>query len=136
MDCIALRHTHNLPCTRFPLVTSPCCSCSVSSNERITPCQAVPGKTRCPESLSRSEEHTSELQSPCNLVCRLLLEKKKSELFISSLSFAQVDGVKWLSRITDDATGACTPAPLFFAPICAVTQHLVSAATPVDDYGR
>src|SRR5256885_12136908 len=26
----------------------------------------------------RSEEHTSELQSPCNLVCRLLLEKKKS----------------------------------------------------------
>src|SRR5256885_16981826 len=28
-------------------------------------------------SLDRSEEHTSELQSPCNLVCRLLLEKKK-----------------------------------------------------------
>src|SRR5256885_3525751 len=28
-------------------------------------------------SVSRSEEHTSELQSPCNLVCRLLLEKKK-----------------------------------------------------------
>src|SRR2546426_4058586 len=31
--------------------------------------------TACP--ISRSEEHTSELQSPCNLVCRLLLEKKK-----------------------------------------------------------
>src|SRR5256885_6369209 len=29
---------------------------------------------------ARSEEHTSELQSPCNLVCRLLLEKKKIEL--------------------------------------------------------
>src|SRR5256885_7418246 len=29
------------------------------------------------ESPWRSEEHTSELQSPCNLVCRLLLEKKK-----------------------------------------------------------
>src|ERR1039457_7088338 len=28
-------------------------------------------------SMRRSEEHTSELQSPCNLVCRLLLEKKK-----------------------------------------------------------
>src|SRR2546426_2192017 len=28
----------------------------------------------------RSEEHTSELQSPCNLVCRLLLEKKKNDL--------------------------------------------------------
>src|SRR5256885_9558689 len=29
-------------------------------------------------SVARSEEHTSELQSPCNLVCRLLLEKKNS----------------------------------------------------------
>src|SRR5256885_11836792 len=29
----------------------------------------------------RSEEHTSELQSPCNLVCRLLLEKKKNETY-------------------------------------------------------
>src|SRR5256885_7144619 len=29
----------------------------------------------------RSEEHTSELQSPCNLVCRLLLEKKKKIRF-------------------------------------------------------
>src|SRR2546426_7492970 len=28
---------------------------------------------------TRSEEHTSELQSPCNLVCRLLLEKKKKK---------------------------------------------------------
>src|SRR2546426_8510310 len=28
----------------------------------------------------RSEEHTSELQSPCNLVCRLLLEKKKKQV--------------------------------------------------------
>src|SRR3989454_7759301 len=30
--------------------------------------------------LDRSEEHTSELQSPCNLVCRLLLEKKKNKI--------------------------------------------------------
>src|SRR5256885_4547041 len=30
--------------------------------------------------LERSEEHTSELQSPCNLVCRLLLEKKKAAI--------------------------------------------------------
>src|SRR5256885_7382675 len=37
------------------------------------------GNYKSPESLpvpDRSEEHTSELQSPCNLVCRLLLEKK------------------------------------------------------------
>src|SRR5688500_19855990 len=33
-----------------------------------------------PASSRRSEEHTSELQSPCNLVCRLLLEKKKKIL--------------------------------------------------------
>src|SRR3989454_5933683 len=32
-----------------------------------------------PEEEQRSEEHTSELQSPCNIVCRLLLEKKKTE---------------------------------------------------------
>src|SRR5256885_6691308 len=36
---------------------------------------AAPGSA-----LTRSEEHTSELQSPCNLVCRLLLEKKKDKL--------------------------------------------------------
>src|SRR5256885_3880308 len=34
------------------------------------------GETWGGESADRSEEHTSELQSPCNLVCRLLLEKK------------------------------------------------------------
>src|SRR5256885_6446107 len=32
-----------------------------------------------PHRVGRSEEHTSELQSPCNLVCRLLLEKKKKK---------------------------------------------------------
>src|SRR2546426_5212060 len=32
-----------------------------------------------PAGQRRSEEHTSELQSPCNLVCRLLLEKKKKK---------------------------------------------------------
>src|SRR5256885_7351314 len=36
-----------------------------------------------PEGVPRSEEHTSELQSPCNLVCRLLLEKKKKNKIIS-----------------------------------------------------
>src|SRR5256885_7890229 len=37
-----------------------------------SPCATRRSRTR------RSEEHTSELQSPCNLVCRLLLEKKKN----------------------------------------------------------
>src|SRR5256885_7168211 len=43
---------------------------------------AVAPRARHPQ---RSEEHTSELQSPCNLVCRLLLEKKKSTTQIRSL---------------------------------------------------
>src|SRR2546426_7596660 len=41
----------------------------------------------------RSEEHTSELQSPCNLVCRLLLEKKKK------LSIVGCDGCCYRHRI-------------------------------------
>src|SRR5256885_3228030 len=39
-------------------------------------CWRVAGNVTTPT--TRSEEHTSELQSPCNLVCRLLLEKKKN----------------------------------------------------------
>src|SRR5256885_4362791 len=35
---------------------------------------------------ARSEEHTSELQSPCNLVCRLLLEKKKTPTVTSRIT--------------------------------------------------
>src|SRR5256885_7403629 len=42
---------------------------------------AAQSETRLPQ--ERSEEHTSELQSPCNLVCRLLLEKKKQDLPIN-----------------------------------------------------
>src|SRR5256885_6821477 len=41
--------------------------------------------------LFRSEEHTSELQSPCNLVCRLLLEKKKTTLADSTLKVLIVE---------------------------------------------
>src|SRR5256885_12387956 len=46
-------------------------------------CRSRPGPP------ARSEEHTSELQSPCNLVCRLLLEKKKKNTdIVSHLDFA------------------------------------------------
>src|SRR5688500_19454150 len=44
------------------------------ANERAAPEQI---KDVAADLSGRSEEHTSELQSPCNLVCRLLLEKKK-----------------------------------------------------------
>src|SRR5688572_31253036 len=53
-----------------------------------------------PLALDRSEEHTSELQSQSNLVCRLLLEKKK-----------KIDG-------TSDATYYATPYVLLFSNIC------------------
>src|SRR5437879_8807039 len=39
----------------------------------------IHGASPCPERVLRSEEHTSELQSPMYLVCRLLLEKKKKK---------------------------------------------------------
>src|SRR2546426_9168599 len=40
--------------------------------------------------VKRSEEHTSELQSPCNLVCRLLLEKKKKTNYRTTRRFAPI----------------------------------------------
>src|SRR5688500_19567778 len=43
----------------------------------------------------RSEEHTSELQSPCNLVCRLLLEKKMKE---DIMAYEQLIDVKTASK--------------------------------------
>src|SRR5256885_12067385 len=43
----------------------------------------------------RSEEHTSELQSPCNLVCRLLLEKKKKRQIILYVSSFVITSIDW-----------------------------------------
>ena len=40
-------------------------------------CSCINYRALTDNCVGRSEEHTSELQSPCNLVCRLLLEKKK-----------------------------------------------------------
>src|SRR5256885_7527562 len=53
--------------------------------------------------LVRSEEHTSELQSPCNLVCRLLLEKKKNK--------KQLIGHRQPHDANDLTTGPPLPAP-------------------------
>src|SRR5256885_4482332 len=70
--------------TLFPYTTlfrSPTPACRKIARENSHP--AIDDRTRatsqryCSSRRSRSEEHTSELQSPCNLVCRLLLEKKK-----------------------------------------------------------
>src|SRR5256885_12092813 len=50
------------------------------SSSAIAASGAAPSAFSAAMYRSRSEEHTSELQSPCNLVCRLLLEKKKKAI--------------------------------------------------------
>src|SRR5256885_12326688 len=47
------------------------------------------------DSEARSEEHTSELQSPCNLVCRLLLEKKNE----TNYKFKDTTGMRCLTYV-------------------------------------
>src|SRR5256885_12437354 len=59
----------------WPACASALPSCAATAC--TSPCTAPTGAWPWPPSRWRSEEHTSELQSPCNLVCRLLLEKKK-----------------------------------------------------------
>src|SRR2546426_8999026 len=61
--------------------TTGCCAPRRRPSSR--PARCPPTRCSCGHcggsSTPRSEEHTSELQSPCNLVCRLLLEKKKKK---------------------------------------------------------
>src|ERR1022692_5234133 len=64
-------------CTLFPYTTL------FRSRIRIRPQYNAPGGKqlwRRTNAYSRSEEHTSELQSPCNLVCRLLLAQTKKQM--------------------------------------------------------
>src|SRR5256885_3638263 len=65
----------------LPTMSMAGCSCSNQSSGWGSTDSVMPSRSRMGSSSSmernRSEEHTSELQSPCNLVCRLLLEKKK-----------------------------------------------------------
>src|SRR2546426_4444669 len=65
-------------CGRF---TTRCMTCS--RPRKWKSCSTGPSLRSHP----RSEEHTSELQSPCNLVCRLLLEKKKNNIEHHSIRF-------------------------------------------------
>src|SRR4051794_41261855 len=60
-----------------PCSTAPCSACPTSRSARRWPPSSTCARGRTPRRSRRSEEHTSELQSPVHLVCRLLLEKKK-----------------------------------------------------------
>src|SRR5947208_6781043 len=57
----------------------PMCRCPFGSGGKRVITRAVLPAARSSSTISRSEEHTSELQSPDHLVCRLLLEKKKTK---------------------------------------------------------
>src|ERR1039457_7688889 len=73
-------------------------------------CPSAPGRPTpiCAGRADRSEEHTSELQSPCNLVCRLLLEKKKTKKH--KITPTTTDGVRGrllTASTSTTALGAC-----------------------------
>src|SRR5256885_12026670 len=60
----------------------------------------APGQPVTITNQMRSEEHTSELQSPCNLVCRLLLEKKNAAACSpTALTFAQFNKIPSLGQL-------------------------------------
>src|SRR5256885_11982820 len=72
-----------------PLFRSPTAVVSRTSNVNRALTNSAKSSTRLRrvgQGSVRSEEHTSELQSPCNLVCRLLLEKKKHHLFLQCVT--------------------------------------------------
>src|SRR6266850_2925786 len=81
MTCASapLERMSSVPARRSPMKpyicaeTSRTCFHHFTATFRSGPAMATIART------ARSEEHTSELQSPCNLVCRLLLEKKKKK---------------------------------------------------------
>src|ERR1039457_2630763 len=74
-------------------------------------CASDMGITGWPEGeATRSEEHTSELQSPCNLVCRLLLEKKKIN---------QRQGYRWPRRAQWDTRCEWDLRASYWVSLCA-----------------
>src|SRR5256885_7158860 len=92
----------------------------------LAPCLMIPP--------CRSEEHTSELQSPCNLVCRLLLEKKKTRDSRSITPASYYPFARY--RVT------CSQICLFFtspfyltapthSPTSSPRRHYTSAQCPI-----
>src|SRR2546426_3886880 len=81
--------------TLFPYTTLFRSACTTNlatgSSSPASCCSRASLRRRAGARPRRSEEHTSELQSPCNLVCRLLLEKTKD----MALSLVLVDGAGW-----------------------------------------
>src|SRR3989454_273223 len=81
--CPSCRHRASLPDGQASSLRCPRCNelFTIAWDDR--PSKPAPRATPAPSRDERSEEHTSELQSPCNLVCRLLLEKKNRKDYIN-----------------------------------------------------
>src|SRR5688500_8518278 len=91
--CLFFFHPHRAPRDLHSFPTrrsSDLFSAAGSSGWLCTECFYSRCSPFCAERCDRSEEHTSELQSPCNLVCRLLLEQK-------NLGYNLATGRMWAS---------------------------------------
>src|SRR5256885_7083372 len=108
------------------------------SSPTRAPRRAPPGSssTRTTSAAARSEEHTSELQSPCNLVCRLLLEKKKPDRHLHladrhhqlhRLVFADIHTPRHRLLILTDAP-LCTNAPFPSAAHAPLLAHRLQSS--------
>src|SRR5688572_32204135 len=94
--------------TLFPYTTlfrspGPARTSSRQRSEVKRPSRSRPRRWPRPRSVSRSEEHTSELQSQSNLVCRLLLEKKKINITIQNSIYAEA--IDTLNHLYGSALG-------------------------------
>src|SRR5256885_12950649 len=90
----------------------------------MNPACSVHRKRMGPAISSRSEEHTSELQSPCNLVCRLLLEKKKKQLRTRILYFISSNNLAWYHHIDSSLLSSCRTCTR--VSILSIHLHLTS----------
>src|SRR5256885_4827143 len=82
---------------------------------------------------ARSEEHTSELQSPCNLVCRLLLEKKKAFLTYGPGKLATTATVETEGRdsLRMPARSSHLPKIIFPPVVCSTDITEMSTVLPI-----
>src|SRR2546430_7377857 len=104
---------------------------------QVTNCRYTSPGLRCrirsasPDASSRSEEHTSELQSQSNLVCRLLLEKKKTHQILKEIS--QQD-IKYRAQMLGLATRDSGIHRLFARRVCQGRATICGCVCTFDTY--
>src|SRR5256885_5718522 len=91
-------------------------------------CTAIRRRAVAKASVPRSEEHTSELQSPCNLVCRLLLEKKKKRPDVSNVTLSLV--------LESHPTSSVRASPAFPDTHAITTQSSLPSIRGLSTYTR